>query len=60
MSNLTQPIQPKDPKPGSYIIVTFKNHVWAAEKVGKPVEEVLKAVQEANRSEKACLMRVPR
>lgn len=60
MSGLTQPIQPLDPKPGSYILVTFKNHVWAAEKTGKPVEEVLKYVQECNRNEVPCTLRVPR
>lgn len=59
MANLTQPIQPADPKPGQIILVTFKNHVWAAEKVGRPVEEVLKIVQENNRKDLVTTMQVP-
>lgn len=59
MSKLMQSIQPKDPRPGQTILVTFKNHKWAASVLGMDEAEVLAKVQEANREDVVLAMKVP-
>lgn len=55
-----QSIQAIDPKPGTAIIVTFKNYKWAAGVLKQTEAELLKKVQEYNRKEQALLIKVPR
>ena len=55
-----QSIQPVDPKPGTGIIVTFKNYKWAAEVLKQDENDLLKQVQAANRKDEVCVIRVPR
>lgn len=55
-----QSIQSANPKPGTMIFVTFKNHKWAAEILKVDEADLLKEVQTAGRKEELVLKKVPK
>lgn len=54
-----QSIQSANPKPGTLVFVTFKNHKWAAEVLQVNEAELLKEVQAAGRADEVVIKKVP-
>lgn len=48
-----------NPKPGNVILVTKKNVAWAVEVTGKSYDEVLDALNEADKKDVVCTIKVP-